>query len=170
MKNEHCSSWNSQLKVICNILLYAYRLIKKKKKLTPWLLWKWNKSENEMVELSLVLFRVALLTDQTFQSFIISIFIYAWKCFIKNLKGIQVRLMTEICFVGKENSFAMEGQPCTLGRVKKMHNQLSTSISQLLNLTADFKMVKSHTKALRCKIFLLTKKVDSYYSHAIHHT
>lgn len=100
-----------------------------------------------MVELSLVLFRVALFTNQTFQSFIISIFIYAWKFFIKNLKGIQVRLMTEICFVGKENSFTTEGKPCTLGRVKKMHNQVSTSMSQLLNLTADFKMVKSHTKA-----------------------
>lgn len=67
-----------------------------------------------MVELSLVLFRVAPFTEQTFQSFIISIFIYAWQHFIKNLKGIQVTLMTEICPVGKENSCTMEGQPCSL--------------------------------------------------------
>lgn len=147
--------------------------LKKKKKITPWLLWEWNKPENEMVELSLMLFRVALFTEQTFQSFITSIFIYAWQYFIKNLNGIQVRLMTEICSVGKENSCTVEDQPCSLGwmnRVKKMHNQVCTSISQLLNLTADLKMVKSHTKVLRCKIFLLTKQVDSYYSHATHLT
>lgn len=70
------------------------------------------------------------------------------ECFIKNLKGIQVRLMTEIHSIGKENSCTVEGQPWSLGwtgRVEKLHSQVCTSISQLLNPTADLKMVKSHT-------------------------
>lgn len=49
------------------------------------------------------------------------------ECFIKNLKGIQVRLMTEIHSVGKENSCTVEGQPWSLGwtgRVEKLHSQV----------------------------------------------
>lgn len=72
-----------------------------------------NRERNHRIEPHA--FQASLLfTEWTFQSLIISMFIFAWQCFIKNLKGMEVSLITSICSVGKENRSTLESQPWSL--------------------------------------------------------
>lgn len=72
-----------------------------------------NREQNHRIEPH-ALQASLLFTEWTFQSLIISMFIFAWQCFIKNLKGMEVSLITSICSVGKENRSTLESQPWSL--------------------------------------------------------
>lgn len=87
---------------------------KSPKKTHPKLLWEWNKTENEMMELNLMLFRVApcLLSGLSKPWSYPSLFMLN-NVLLKTWRVCKL-VLSHKCLLGKENRCTLESQPWSL--------------------------------------------------------